>query len=262
LSWGYVAEQKAEQSVLLKVAPPDTQEADAQEEIDLSPRYVSVWMPEHWDVVVRAQRELNERRLHFLSELSGPRLFVSFLREGRDVFAQVGIQLELGEALFVAKMLTYTATYFVGIPAWQDCLLVPILAYAMSEELETVDLRALVSGVGFPHVLELAIALAFALVEEALGRKPWQAAEQRALRELILQCQSTGAALPVEFLYLPLILGGLVVAHKFVMEGENVQQSLDLLCAAKKTRTELLADPELSEIIDVFEELLTRAMAG
>ena len=110
-------------------------------------------------------------------------------------------------------------------------------------------------------LLELAIALAFSLVEESLGREPWQAAEQRALRDLVLQCQSTSAVLPVEFLYLPLILGGLAVAHQVVLDGENVQQSLDLLCAAKKKRAEWFADTELAEVNDVFEELLTKQMS-
>jgi hypothetical protein len=144
------------------------------------------------------------------------------------------------------------------VPEWQDCLLVPILAYAQAEGLSTVDLRPLVTGVGYPHVLELAVALAFSCIHESLGREPWQYAEQRGLRDHILQCQSTGAALLIEFLYLPLILGGLVVAHELVLEGENVQQSLDLLSAAKKKRAEWFADPELAGINDVYEELLTK----
>jgi hypothetical protein len=193
-----------------------------------------------------------------MSELDVRRLFVDLLRESKAVFQEVGIQLELGEGLFVAKMLTYAVNDLMRVPAWQECLLVPILAYAQAEELSTVDLRPLVTRVGYPHVLELAIALAFSLIEKSLGREPWQYAEQRALRDLILQCQNTGAALPGEFLYLPLILGGLAVAHELVLEGENVQQSLDLLSAAKKKRNEWFADPELTEINDIFEELLTK----
>jgi hypothetical protein len=91
---------------------------------------------------------------------------------------------------------------------------------------------------------------------------PWPYAEQRALRDLVMQCQSSGAPLPVEFLYLPLILGGLAVAHELTLEGENVQQSLDLLVAAKHNRAEWFADPELGPINDVFEELLTRQMSA
>lgn len=257
LSWGYETRRQAEQGLSLEVVDGQT---EAREE--LSPRYVSVWTPEYWDLVVLARREVNDRRLHAMSELTPQALFVAFLRESKAVFEGVRIRLELGEAIFVSKMLTFTTAYFMSVPAWQDCLLVPILAYAQAEELPTADLRSLVTGVGYPHVLELAIALAFALVEEALGREPWQVAEQRALRELILQCQSTGATLPVEFLYLPLILGGVVVAHELALEGEDVQGSLDLLCAAKTKRAESFADPELGGINDVFEELLTRQMSG
>jgi hypothetical protein len=260
LCWGYEAQQKADQSVELMI-DGEAREGATQEGEGLSPNYLSVWTPEHWDLVAQARRELNDRRLHILPELSVPRLFVDFLRQSKQVFAQVGIRLELGEALFVSKMLTHTVAYFLSVPAWQECLLVPILAYAQSEGLSTVDMRTLVTGIGYPHVLELAIALAFSLIEETLGHQPWLPAEQRALRDLVLHCQNTGAVLPVEFLYLPLVLGGLTVAHELVLEGENVQQSLDLLCAAKKTRAEWFADSELAELNDIFEELLTRQMS-
>jgi len=262
MSWDYAAQNTADQSVALVVTEGEAAESGDQEGEDLLPSFVSIWMPEHWELVATARRELNDRRIYIVPELTTPRLFADLIRESKDVFAQVGIQIELGEALFVTKMLTYTVTYFLETPVWQECLLVPILAYALSEGLSTVDVRPLIAGVGLPHVLELAIALAFSLIEETLGREPWQASEQRALRELILQCQSTGAPLPVEFLYLPLILGGLVVAHDVVLEGEDVQRSLDLLCTAKKTRAEWFADAELAEINDVFEELLTRQMSS
>jgi len=262
VSWGYVAQRTADQSLALVVTEGEAAEGRDQESKDLLPSFVSIWVPEHWEPVASGRRELNDRRIHIVPELTTPRLFADLIRESKDVFAQVGIQIELGEALFVTKMLTYTVTYLLETPAWQECLLVPILAYALSEGLSTVDVRPLISGVGLPHVLELAIALAFSLIEETLGREPWQASEQRALRDLVLQCQSTGASLPVEFLYLPLVLGGLVVAHDVVLEGEDVQRSLDLLCTAKKTRAEWFADVELAEINDVFEELLTRQMSS
>jgi hypothetical protein len=257
LSWGYQSRSRPVQNVPLEVVAG----GESQESADLLPRYVSVWLPEHWDVVIRARREWNERRLHVLSDLVVPKLLKDFLRETKTVFDEVGIRLELGEGIIVAKMLTYAATYLLSVAEWEECLVVPILAYAQAENLPTVDLRSTITGVGYPHILELAIALAFSLVERELGREPWQVSEQRALRDLILQCQSTGAPLPVEFLYLPLVLGGLVVAHELVLEGENVQQSLDLLVAAKKKRAEWFADPELAQINDVFEELLTRQMS-
>jgi len=252
LSWGYETQPQAEQVVPLTVI-----EGEGLGSESLAPQYVSAWTPEGWDVIAAARREWNDRRLHILPDLDTRRLFRAFLRESQAVLGELGIQLDLGEALFIAKMLTYTTSYLMEVPAWQDCLLVPILAYAHAEALPTTEVRPLVTGVGYPHVLELAIALAFPLIAEALGRELWEETEQRALRDLILQCQSTGAPLPVEFLYLPLILGGLAVAHELVMEGENVQQSLDLLSAAKAKRAEPFADPELSEINDVFEELMT-----
>ncbi len=252
--WGYRTERAGVQRVLLEVA----ERADRVDDIELAPRFTLLWMPENWALVTSARREVGERRLHAVSELTTNALYVAFMRESQATFAQSDVRLYVGEAIFVAKILAYTVAYLMGDVSWQDCLLVPILAYARVNEQPTGDMLWLVTQLGYVHVLELAIALSFSLIEQVLGREVWDVTEQIASRDFIVQCLSTGTPLPDEFLYLPLILGGLIVADELVLDEEDVRQSLSLLADARAERADWFADQDLREFNEVFDLLAAR----
>jgi hypothetical protein len=104
----------------------------------------------------------------------------------------------------------------------------------------------------------LAIALSFSLAEEVLQRQVWQPAEQRALREFIVDCLGTGGRLPEEFVYLPLILGGIAATREVVVGQEDIAESLRLLARAKAERSQVFADAELRDVNDVFDRLVAK----
>ena len=155
-------------------------------------------------------------------------------------------------------MLTSTVTHLLSTAVGQECLLVPILAYALANEQPTGDMLWLVTQLGYTHVLELAVAQSFTLVEQAVGRQVWSAVEQRAARGYIVESLHAGTPLPVEFLYLPLILGGLAVARELVMDGEDVEQTLALLQAARGERTDAFSSQEWRDLDEIFGLLLAK----
>ena len=203
-SWGFDAARRNVQDVQLEVV----ESAGEPPEASLAPQFNSVWTPQHWDFVSTARRELDERRLYILSELTTDRVFASMFQESPMWFAESGVQMHVGEALLVAKMLTSTVTHLLSTAVGQDCLLIPIFAYALANEQPTGDVLWLVTQLGYTHVLELAIAQSFSLVEQAVGRQVWNVAEQRAARDFVIESLNTGAPLPIEFLYLPFNPGG------------------------------------------------------
>lgn len=256
-SWGFESARRNVQDVDLELVGSTGQPA----KVPMTPQFQSVWMPQHWDFVAAARREVNERRLYVLSELAADRIFASMFQESPMWFAESGVQLHVGEALFVAKMLTSTVTHLLRTVVGQDCLLVPIFAYALANEQPTGDVLWLVTQLGYTHVLELAIAQSFALVERALGRQVWNAAEQRAARDFITESLTAGTPLPVEFVYLPLILGGLVIAQEWVIDGEDVEQAKSLLRAAKAERADAFSGQEWSDLGDILGLLIAGQQA-
>jgi hypothetical protein len=249
--WGFQAKSAQRQAVPLRVGEAQ----ESTEDVDFKPHFESLWTPQDWEWVASARREVNDRRIYIMPDLTVEAIYVPLMRESRSVFANCGVQLHIGEAIFVAKILTYTVMYLCDHADWQDCLLVPIYAFAQANEQPTNDVLWLVTQLGYTHVLELATALSFSLVEEALGRQLWAPDEQRALREYLSQCLNEGTELPAEFVYLPLILGGVIVGAEIVIEGEMVSDSLRLLQRAKADRADLFADPDLQELNDAFNRL-------
>jgi hypothetical protein len=256
-SWGFETTRKRTQEVALQVAD----NANEVKAGSVVPRFESVWLPEHWDIVVAARREVAERRPYILSELTRDRVFVSLFQETPMWFSQSGLQLHVGEALLVTKILTATVARLLGSPTGQECLLVPIFGYALANEQPTGDVLWLVTQLGFMHVLELAIASSFTLVENVVGRQVWTYAEQRAARDFIVASLNEGTPLPAEFLYLPLILGGLVVVRDLVLEEEDVEQTIGLLQGARAERSDEFAGQEWRDLDEIYNLLVTRQVA-
>jgi hypothetical protein len=255
-SWGFDTTRRNAQDVELEVAGS----AGEPTEASFAPHFNSVWMPEHWDLVSTARREVNDRRVYLMSELATDRVFASMFQESPMWFAESGVQLHVGEALLVAKMLTSAVMYLLTTVVGQDCLLVPIFAYALANEQPTGDVLWLVTQLGYTHVLELAIAQSFALVEQSVGRQVWTAAEQRAARDFIIESLNAGRPLPAEFVYLPLILGGLVVVRDLVLDGEDVGQTIGLLQAARAQRVDAFDSQEWRDLDDILSQLVAKQM--
>jgi hypothetical protein len=83
--------------------------------------------------------------------------------------------------------------------------------------------------------------------------------EQLALADLISDRVERGGILPAEFLYLPLLLGGLLATNQVLMPGEKPLQSLKLFETARQQRAaELAQNPELVSILDRLVEQARR----
>jgi hypothetical protein len=101
----------------------------------------------------------------------------------------------------------------------------------------------------------LAMSLSFGLLRQQLGRDPWTMEEQLAVTDLVADRVEWGGSLSAEFLYLPLLLGGLVVASEVQMPGEDLNQSLALFASARQKReADLEHNLELVTLLDRMEQ--------
>jgi hypothetical protein len=253
-AWGYEAKSRRRQVLSFSVSESNESASEAA----LKPSFRSLWIPEDWDVFAEARAEVNDRRAHVVPTLQAESLYLRFMEQAQSLFSASGIALHVGEAIFLAQILTHTVTYMLGQEDWQDCLLVPIYAYARLTDQPTDDAVWLVTELGFTHVTELAASLSFALVEGILGREVWSPTEQRAVRAFVADSLGEGKTLPTEFLYLPLVLGGLAVIDQASLEGKDIGESLRLLRKAKDARAELFSEEDLREVDHAFERVFAR----
>ena len=253
-SCGFESRKADRQMVLLAVEAA----GEPAQGVELKPQFQSVWTPKDWEAIPAARREVNDRRVYLMSDLTAEALYLPFMKETQAIFAQSDVQLHVAEAVFLAKILTYTVTYLMSHAEWQDCLMVPIYIQAQASGQATDQSLWTVTHMGYTRVLELAIALSFSMIEEVLQRQVWQPAEQRALRDFIVDCLGTGARLPEEFVYLPLILGGMAATREVRVAEEDTMESLRLLAKAKAERSQVFADAELRDVNDVFDRLVAK----
>jgi hypothetical protein len=219
-------------------------------------KFEGLWRIEDIDWQLKAQQEVTARRIHIIEALAPEPLYAGLLVEGHERCAHAGIHLRVGEAIALSKILTFTAHRFVANDAIADGLLVPIWEIALRLDMPTDDPLWVVRKAGFGHLTRLAVALSFGLIAKAFNTQPWGLEERRGLIQEISGRLDGGDPLPVELLYIPLLAASTVVARQICAPGENAQQSLELLKAAKLARAEVFADPELAQSSALIDRLL------
>lgn len=222
---------------------------------DLTPIFATYWTGEDWEAQAAAQQEVNSRRPYLVTELAPQTLFPLLLDEARRRFEATHLPLRIGEALMIAKALTLTVQHFLSRPERQDGLLVPLVQAARAEGASTLDPKRLLCQVGFPRLVRLGAALAFGLLRSALGEDPWTLEEQQAVTDLLGKRMAEPGPLGVEFAYIPLVLGGVLVNRMVVMPGEDPQQTLALARRAVVSRGKDL------EVVPELPPLLQRLLA-
>jgi hypothetical protein len=244
---GFKARTQPEQAYSLRVAGPP-QRAPAP---NLTPTFLSHWTVDQLPIQGRARQHVNDQRLYLLPQLSRQALFVAFLEESQERLKDAKLSLHMGETIFLAKILTYAVEYFLKLPDGQDAILVPAYSLAYRYDLPTNDPVFLVVRADYARIARLACSLSFGMVRLQQRREIWNLEEQLAVTDLIADRVERGGTLPAEFLYLPLILGGLLVADKIKLAGEDLNQSLDLLGKARQQRDHDLAqNPDLVALLD------------
>ena len=240
------ARQKFREDLEVLDEPP----AEGRPPADLTPIFATYWTAEDWEAQAAAQQEGNSRRPYLVTELAPQAIFPLLLDEVRRRFEATSLPLRIGEALMVAKALTLTVQHFLSRPERQDGLLVPLVQAARAEGASTMEPKRLLCQAGFPRLVRLGAALAFGLLRSALGEDPWTLEEQQAVTELLGKRMAEPGPLGVEFAYIPLVLGGVLVNRMVVMPGENPQQTLALARKAVVSRgKELDVVPELPPLL-------------
>lgn len=244
---GFVARTQPEQELSLRVeGPPQPGQTP-----DLTPIFFSHWTVADLPMQGKARQYVNDQRIYLMPRLTRPALYLAFLEESQERLRDAALPLHVGEAIFLSKILTFSVERFLRRTEWQDAVLVPAYGLAFRHNLPVNDPVFLITRADYARIARLAIALSFGMLREHLKRDIWTIREQLAVADLVADRVERGGVLPPEFLYLPLLLGGLMVADRLQMPGEDPRDSLGLLVKARQQRSADLAEnPELTGVLD------------
>ena len=235
--------------------------AEGEEKSDLKYSYNKIWTVELAENQRQARADVNEARVTILDDLKIEPVFVTLYSESQERFADAGCPLRIGEALALGKLLTYTVHFFLGQGPLQDGLLVPIWERALVNKFPTADTLNVIRHVGYRHIVRLAAALSFGLVAETTGKHLWPQEDRQALPSFIADSLEDGSTLMPDFLYLPLMMGGVKIAGKVRLPDENQRQTLQLIQKARQARPEVFADDEMAMADKVYDQLLNQALS-
>jgi hypothetical protein len=227
----------------------------------LDHEYQTIWTQDRMEVFTSAIQEINSRQVKLQSELTTEAIYATMYGESVSRFADVGLALRVGEAIMLAKILTYGCQYFLSKPERQNGLLIPIWELALAEGYDTTDALSALRSAGYYHILKLSLAISFGLITRAVGRHLWSLEDRQAVTDYISENIATGEPLDPEFLYLPLLLAGTFISNKVVLEGEDPRHSLALMRKAYEARTDLFLDDEMAVASQAYHQIWKKTMA-
>jgi hypothetical protein len=248
--------KKAVFPVIIAGAP-----GDAAEQAELNHSYEIIWRKKEAKFFTQAVQEVHLREVKLRKELNVEAIYANLYGESTQRFADVGLPLRIGEAIVLAKILTYTCQYFMADSHRFNGLMVPIWEHALESEMDTTHSLEVIRSVGYYHVIKLAIALSFGLLNQLFNRQLWPRFERQALANHIANNIDLGQPLDMDFLYLPLLLAGTQICDKVRFQGEDVKHTLALMKKARDARIELFTEEDMAQADKVYNRILTRALA-
>ena len=223
--------------------------------------YEAIWKQEEAEFLSQAVQEINDREVTLKNELTAEAMFVNLYGESTERFAEAGLPLRIGEAIVLAKILTYSSQYFLSNPGRRNGLLVPIWTDALAAGENTTESLEVIRKYGYHHLIKLSIAISFGLISNAIQRQYWSKQERLAVANHVADHVEVGQDLETDFLYLPLLMAGTLICSKVKLPGEDVNHTLALVQQARQARAGLFADQEMEQADKVFSFVLKQTQS-
>ncbi|MFZ4826390.1 MAG: hypothetical protein ACOYLB_03460 [Phototrophicaceae bacterium] len=226
-------------------------------------RYESLW----------AEAEMvNEKKLAAGTERIAYRMQGQFkslnvydmlLDEFESRVMKAGLPSYLAESQSVARLLWFTlwgqldeSEHVVQESYWFKtfCQLI-----AHSDEIRSMSAAGLLQDYLFEAVLLDAVILAFNLIQKEIGKTLGDESDILAYAQNLLLWISGHGTGSIQYLYLPLVMGGLYLLPKLLSHGENPWMTMDDNIECVRLRREeykVAQSPELTEIFNVFDKVV------
>jgi len=236
-----------------------TDEEIEPEDIPLKHSYQTLYSDKEGEIYSRASQEIELRRVKFHKDVTTESLYISLFGTSTIKFSESGLPLRIGEAITLAKILTYSSEYFLNNPNHYKGFMLPIWERALEANFDTTDPLDVITKVGYYHLLKLAVNLSFGIIAQRTGQQLWSLAERQAVTSFIADNVETGQALETDFLYTPLLIAGVSINPDIILEGENLHESFALQQTAYQNRDDLFTDPDMAQTKKLYNQLFSQA---
>lgn len=236
----------------------------------LKPTYETLWTHEAMiDELESVEAHLEDARRVAVG-LTRTAVYPALLEAVDERFASRGLPLHPGEAMAIAKMMTYTLDEGLSQEPgftqegsrWFQTLC-QVLAH--DETVEDWDRGALAVRYLFEAALYDAVLLGFAVIQPHLKDNLGSQAERISYANQLLAWYSGQAPPDWSYVYLPLAMGGVVINELATLKTDNPWLMIYALREAQKGRVRLFTGESvaifdhMSRLLDQAEEALKRS---
>jgi hypothetical protein len=230
---------------------------------DLKPQYEALWTHEAMESEQGSVEARVEDAQRVAVGLTRTAVYPALLEAVEERFASRDLPLHPGEAMAIAKLMTYTLdeglTHEPGFSEedsrWFHTLC-QVLAY--DETVEDWDRGSLAVRYLFEAVLYDAVLLGFALIQSRVKDDLGTREERIEYANRLLMWYAGQIPADWSFVYLPLVMGGVVINELVTLKTDNPWHMLYALREAQKGRARLFTG-EAVAIFDHMSRLLDRA---
>lgn len=230
---------------------------------DLQPRYESLWTHEE----MREERQLVQAKIEDARRvgtgLTKTQVYIPLMEAVDDRFGNRGMPLHPGEAQAIAKMMTYTLDEGLELEPGFDVeesrwfqTLCQVLAH--DERIEDMHRGDLATAYLFEATLYDAILLGFAVIQPKVREFLGDKTERTSYANRVLTWYAGQGEPGLSYVYLPLVLGGVVVNQLVTPRNENPWMMVEDLRQAYRGRVRLVTG-EAVAIFDMLDDLLNQA---
>lgn len=251
----YTLQQGKKSKVSLNILDNPASEPTEQ---SLKESYTKLWDRDIGHLQQQAQKLINDVRASITEDLNVESLFIALYAENQQRFADAGLPLRIGEAIAIAKLLTYISHIFLNNPDLQDGLLCPIWERALYNNYPTTDIRQTIRDVGYKHILKLAITISFGMIAQKAGKYLWNKSERDGVKDYIIEALEEGTPIEEDFLYLPLMMGAALILKQIRLPNEDVANTIALVKQAYLARENLFKDEETLQAQKLYLQFLER----
>jgi len=237
---------------------------------DLRARYESLWTHEEIGSMLEQALARVEDARRVATGLTRTAVYPYLLDAITERFAARGLPLHPGEAIAIAKMMTYTLDegleleqgFSVEESRWFKTLC-QLLAY--DENLEDLPKGDLATEYLFEAALYDAILLGFGVIEPRVREDLGDHAERVQYANRVLSWMAGQGEPDLSYAYLPLIMGAVLVNELANVKPDNPWTMIDLLREALRGRARLFTGEKVTifnmtaDMLKIGDDMLRRA---
>lgn len=222
------------------------------------PRYEPLWTVRDLQQEIARTKEIAGEALAYARRLTVDDLYPILISHTRQAFSHVGLPLHLGEAMTMARLLTYVMTggldQEAGVTLPQARWFQRLCWLLAHHPTATQTPDQLVQSL-YPNVVHDAALLGFGMVARRVAVNFGSEAEQHEYVEKLLAGLAGHLPLGLEHVYVPLVMAGVALTAQVRAPDEDPWRSLELLEEARSGRVRL-ADASFNEVFDLLNELI------